>query len=266
MHNGVIMPSEVRHLVDTGATYPVVRFAGVLDSTTSPAVRSALLDVLAGQPAALVIDVDALRVPDDASVGVVSEVARDTVDWPAAQLALCAGGDPVAWRSTGLPVSASPAEAFTDFGEPYPAGRRSLELEPVVGAARPSRELVTDACGHWEHTALVDSACIVVTEMVNNVVAHARTPMTVLLALRGGAVAVAVRDSSTAVPVFRGQVDPHSYGGRGLLLIDSVADRWGSLRLDGGKVVWAILQDQDAGSAMARGHPESRSMADPGRG
>ena len=42
-------------------------------------------------------------------------------------------------------------------------------------------------------------------------------------------------------PEFRGQVAPTSYGGRGLLLIDSVAERWGTRRLTDGKVVWAVL-------------------------
>ena len=158
------------------------------------------------------------------------------------------------------------AAGLDQRGRGVPTGRRSLALEPVVGAARRSQELVTDACGGWKRTALVDPACIVVTEMVNNVVAHAHTPMTVLIALRGEAVSVAVRDDSTTIPTFKKQVAPTSYGGRGLLLIDSVADRWGNLRLDGGKVVWATLLEEEAGSALARDHPGSRSMADPTRG
>jgi hypothetical protein len=32
-----------------------------------------------------------------------------------------------------------------------------------------------------------------------------------------------------------------SYGGRGMLLIDSVSARWGHLPLDDGKVVWALM-------------------------
>ena len=266
MHNGVIMPSEVRHLVDTGATYPVVRFAGVLDPTTAPAVRSAMLDLLAGQPAAVVIDVDDLRVPDAADVAVLGDLARDTADWPAAHLALCTGHGARTWRPTGLPVWPSRADALTGLGEPDAGRRRSLELEPIVGAARRSRELVSDACGRWDLPGLAGSASIVVTEMVNNVVAHARTPMTVLVALHDDAVAVAVRDYSTTVPRFAGLVAPTSYGGRGLLLIDSVAERWGSLPLAAGKVVWALLQPENESALPAGGHLGGPSMADPGCG
>jgi anti-anti-sigma regulatory factor len=243
MHNGAIMPSEVRHLVDHGQAYPVVRLSGVLDADTAASVRSALLDVLAEQPEAVVVDVAELEVADPISAGVLSEVARDTADWPAAHLVLCAPGPP--WPTTGLPMWRSQADAFADLGAPDTGQYLSLDLEPVVGAARRSREMVTEACGRWDVPELAGPACIVVTEMVNNVVAHAHTPMAVLLARQGDAMRVAVRDHSAFVPRFTGPVSPTSYGGRGLMLIDSVAERWGSLSLDSGKVVWAILQPED---------------------
>ncbi len=111
----------------------------------------------------------------------------------------------------------------------------------MVGAARRARELITEICLRWDFPELAGDACIVATEMVNNVVAHARTPMRVLLARLGDAISVAVRDESPAQPRFSGPVAPTAYGGRGLLLIDSVASRWGRLGLPGGKVVWALL-------------------------
>jgi ABC-type transporter Mla MlaB component len=235
------MPSEVQHLVDTGGWYPVIRLSGVLEKDTAEAVRFALVDLLAEQPEAIVVDVSDLRLRDPAATSVLREVARETVDWPAAHLVLCAPtSEP--WHTTGLPVWRSSADAFADLGEPDRPRQLSLELEPAIGAARRSRELVTEACGRWDLPGLAGPACIVVTEMVNNVVAHAHTPMIVLLAMRPDAMSVAVRDRSTSVPRFTGPVPATSYGGRGLLLIDSVADRWGSLRLESGKVVWALLQ------------------------
>jgi hypothetical protein len=266
MHNGAIMPSEVRHLVDRGRTYPVVRFTGVLDGGTAPMVRSALLEELAMQPEAVVIDVGDLELAESDAAAVLREVARDTADWPAAHLVLCAAAGPNAWQSTGLPVWRSCDDAFAELGDPDAAQFLSVDLEPVVGAARRSRELVTEACGRWELRGLAGPACIVVTEMVNNVVAHARTPMAVLLARHGDAMSVAVRDESTTVPQFSGPVAATSYGGRGLLLIDSVADRWGSLALDAGKVVWAVLQEEDEGPGPSRQQMNGAGMADPARG
>ena len=247
------MPSKVEHAVDTGGTYPVVRLTGVLDADTAAAVRFAIVGVLASQPEAVVIDVFDLELPDPAAASVLRDLARETADWPGAHLVLCARSAG-SWHTGGLPVWRSRAEAFGELGDPEPPRQLRLDLEPVMGAARRSRELVTEACGRWDRPELVGAACIVVTEMVNNVVAHARTPMTVLLGLRGDAMAVAVRDHSDTAPQFRGPVSPTSYGGRGLLLIDSVADRWGSLALAAGKVVWALLQLQDDRPAAQAAH------------
>jgi hypothetical protein len=258
------MPSEVQHRVDTGGWYPVIRLTGVLDADTAEAVRFAVVDLLAEQPEAIVIDVSDLQLPDPAAASILRDVARETTDWPAAHLMLCTPrSEP--WHTAGLPVWRSSAAAFADLGEPEPPQQLSLELEPVVGAARRSRELVTEACGRWDLPTLVGPACIVVTEMVNNVVAHAQTPMIVLLAVRPDAMAVAVRDRSDAIPQSGGRVPPTALGGRGLLLIESVADRWGSLPLETGKVVWAVLQQPDDRSPAQRRH-RNAGMADRARG
>jgi hypothetical protein len=266
MHNGAIMPSEVRQVVDSGGIYPVVQLTGMLDAENAATVRSALLDVLAQQPEAVVIDVSDLRLADPTAAAVLRDVARETADWPAAHLALCARDGASRWHSTGLPVWTSRADAFAELGEPDARLQLSLELEPVVGAARRSRELVTEVCARWERPGLAGLGCIVVTEMVNNVVVHAHTPMTVLLALHGDAMTVAVRDHSATMPRLTGPVAPTAFGGRGLLIIDSAAERWGSLPLDTGKVVWAILEDEEEEPATVRRGLNSAGMPNSARG
>ncbi|MEV4707298.1 ATP-binding protein [Actinoplanes sp. NPDC049316] len=248
------MPSEVRHRVDSGLTYPVVRLTGVLDADSVPAVRSALLDVLAAQPEALVADVRELSLGAPEAATVLGDVARAGADWPGAPVALCAGEDARPWHGAGLPTWPTLEDAFAALGEPSPDHFLNAPLEPVVGAARRSRELVTEACGRWELPDLAGPACIVITEMVNNVVAHAHTDMVVLLGLHGGTMTVAVRDRSPDVPRFSGEPVPvTSYGGRGLLLIDSVASSWGCLPVTGGKVVWAALTAEEEPAGDLRG-------------
>jgi hypothetical protein len=261
MHNGAIMPSDVASLVVTGEPYPVIGLAGVLDG---PSVRSALLDVLAQQPEAVVIDVAEVTPAPDI-VAALRDVARDTADWPAAHLVLCGPAEAEAWHATGLPVWPDRAEAFAALGPPDPGHQLRLELEPVLGAARRARELVTEACARWDCPELTGPACIVLTEMVNNVVAHAHTPMTVLVARQGDRMSVAVRDRSATIPRFTGPVAPTSYGGRGLLLIDSVSSRWGNLKLDEGKVVWALLV-AEPDEPDHHHHIHSTGMTDPARG
>jgi hypothetical protein len=265
MHNGAIMSSEVGHLVDNGQAYPVVRLTGVLTAETAPSVRSALVGVLAQAPEALIVDVSGLPLDRPGAAGALRDIARENEDWPSAHLVLCCV-DAKDWQASGLPVWPSPAEAFAALGAPDDDRCLRLELEPVVGAARRARELVTEACGRWDLPELTGPACMVVTELVNNVVAHARTPMSVLLARRGDTMSVAVRDRSSAAPRFTGPVAPTSYGGRGLLLIDSVARRWGNLELADGKVVWAVLEGEEESPDASRSHLNTAGMADPARG
>jgi hypothetical protein len=253
------MPSEVRHLVEDDLAFPVVHFSGLLDTSSAATLRDALVTVLATQPQALVVDVSALTVPDPAATKVLETVAADIADWPATDLALCAPDDGL-WPATGLPTWPTAPAAIAALGRPTPGSYRHLDLEPEPGAARAARRLMTDACADWAMDDLAGSSCIVLTEMVNNVVAHAHTSMTVLLARRADALSLAVRDGSPTIPRFSGPVAPTAYGGRGLLLIDSVADRWGSLASDGGKVVWALMDGVAVEpEAAATGRDPSRS-------
>lgn len=253
------MPSEVRHRVDRDRAFPLVRLTGVLDDTSSAAIRSVLLAELAGQPEALVVDVTDLRVTSPGDVAVLREVFDATRDWPGSHLALCGPGAP---RPAGWTLWPDETAAFAGLGVPHSGpDRLAADLAPVTGAARRSRELITEACGRWDRPALAGNACIVATEMVNNVVAHVHTPMRVMLARHGDTMTVAVRDGSTVMPRFGGPVPATSYGGRGLLLIDTIAAQWGHLGLDDGKVVWARLEADPIEFRSASG-----GMIDPVRG
>jgi hypothetical protein len=267
MHNGAIMSSEVHYLVEHGLAYPLVRLSGVLDEVTAGTVRSILLDLLARQPEALVVDVAGLEPAAPDALDVLRDLRRETEDWPAAHLCLCGPRDLGAWKNTGWPVWPDRSAAFAELGDPRQDSRLSTELEPQVGAARAARDLIDEACAQWDRPELVGPACIVVTEMVNNVVAHARTPMTVLLAAHDEGLSVAVRDSSPVVPTYDGgPVAPTAYGGRGMLLIDSVATRWGSLALLDGKVVWAVLDGDQEPEPPSPDRRDAVGMHDPARG
>jgi anti-sigma regulatory factor (Ser/Thr protein kinase) len=118
------------------------------------------------------------------------------------------------------------------------ATRFHIELEPMVGAARRARELVTEACARWGLPELTGPAQTAITELVNNVVVHARTPMTVRLTVREQEMHIAVRDYSHRRPQVS---EPTPYGGRGLRLLDAVAHGWGCTPLKDGKIVWAVV-------------------------
>jgi anti-sigma regulatory factor (Ser/Thr protein kinase) len=92
-----------------------------------------------------------------------------------------------------------------------------------------------------ETGARVPELDLVISELAANAVRHARTHYRVEIAVEGGTVVVGVHDGSSALPQMR-TPGPGDGGGRGLLIIESIARRWGVQPIDGdGKTVWAEL-------------------------
>lgn len=81
---------------------------------------------------------------------------------------------------------------------------------------------------------------LLVSELATNAVIHARSPFSVSVRCVGSAVRISVRDSSPMRPVLRdGGVT--SLSGRGLHLVDALADAWGVDADVDGKTIWAEL-------------------------
>ncbi|MFJ3788051.1 ATP-binding protein [Kitasatospora sp. NPDC090091] len=85
-----------------------------------------------------------------------------------------------------------------------------------------------------------DPACLILSELVTNALVHGVGAPAVVVELRGGRLHIAVSDASPA-PVARPAPDVSRTSGRGLDLVDALADEWG-VELIGsyGKAVWAI--------------------------
>jgi len=241
------MPPDLSCVVERERPYAIIRLSGVLHGGSALVVRAALAKCLAAQPTAIVVELSELRIGDAAALSVLAAGARNAAQWPGVPLVLC-GMDPstenVLSRSSVcryIPVFPTLEAAMAGIEDEVDPVELSTELLPVVGAARQARELVTEACARWELTDLVGPACTIVTELVNNVVVHAQTPMRVTLRLRDRHFNIAVRDDSASAPEARGPAHPTAPGGRGLMMVDAVAQTWGYMPLADGKVVWAVL-------------------------
>ncbi|MEU2613390.1 ATP-binding protein [Micromonospora sp. NPDC007271] len=223
-----------------------VRLAGELDLVTMRSVHTVLERCLATQPDALVVDLERLAVADRLALSVFAAAARRAADWPAVPVVLCAPPPAAAaWLAETtacrvVPVRPDRAEA-TALAGAAAAPRLRARLEPVAGACRRARELVADACGRWNIPELVGPASLVLTELVGNVVRHAGTPMQVTLTLRRPYLRVAVMDGCPADACAVTSRDPRAEGGRGLMLVRELTQRWGSAPAGAGKVIWAML-------------------------
>ncbi len=106
----------------------------------------------------------------------------------------------------------------------------------VVGAAR---ALVRSVLELWDCDDPDDAGVLLTSEIVTNVVRHAAGVLAVQLDLSivDGVVRVTVEDPASEQPVLQTpSVD--AIGGRGLMLVEALAARWGSVPTDRGKLVW----------------------------
>ena len=105
-----------------------------------------------------------------------------------------------------------------------------------------ARHFVADTLTVWGRESLVADASIVVAELATNAVVHARSEFIVAVSSQNDCVRLSVRDASVVLPTVR-DPGPHSISGRGLMLVATIARRWGIELITDGKVVWAELGD-----------------------
>ncbi|MFI5495650.1 STAS domain-containing protein [Actinoplanes sp. NPDC051859] len=238
---------SIQALVQADAGRLVVTISGSLDLATVATVRMRLMKCLAEQPDALLINVPDLEVREPLALAVFATVARQAQRWPGVPVLVC-GPQPEARRILTmaayrrLPVLPSVAAA-EELLEKDPRVPASLcdELLPMLGAARQARNVATEACIRWDVPHLIAPASLIASELVSNVIDHARTIMDLRLTLRGRFLCLAVSDGSTTPPVPAGATVPSAAGGRGLMLVAASAHSWGWLPCEDGKVVWASL-------------------------
>ena len=110
-----------------------------------------------------------------------------------------------------------------------------------VGVARRLLRHELTTLGHTDIDAdLVDAAGLLVSELVTNAVVHARTDITLRATLRRGVLRIEVADGSPVIPTPR-RPTALAGTGRGLQLVDRLANRWGVEKSRGGKTIWFEL-------------------------
>jgi anti-sigma regulatory factor (Ser/Thr protein kinase) len=121
---------------------------------------------------------------------------------------------------------------------------RSERFPPTAPSVTAARHLADDLPAGCR-----DAARVVLSELASNAVRHARTPFEVTVRV-GDVVWVGVRDSSRRQPRVL-YASSEDISGRGLMLVSSLATRWGIDWRDGDKVVWAELPLEDSNRMAA---------------
>ena len=113
------------------------------------------------------------------------------------------------------------------------------DLLPIPSSVRLGRDLAEVHLNKWGLAAMADDVTLIVSELLTNAIAAGRGMVTMRLLLGSDALTIEVTDVSPGRPR-RKRAAANDIGGRGLQIIEFLAESWGDRPSpDGGKVVWA---------------------------
>ncbi len=145
------------------------------------------------------------------------------------------------------------------------ARRFHCQAESVAGARHFVRDVLSD-----QSRETVEAAELMVSELATNSVRHARSDFELAIQRTRDEIRVEVSDHGEGQPVLRSPT-PREQSGRGLRIVQELAEDWGITPSPNGKLVWFSLplRPSSARTAPARtssarapaGESESRSSA-----
>jgi hypothetical protein len=126
------------------------------------------------------------------------------------------------------------------------AQTRRLALFGTRGVVSRCRDFTEQALADWgwrttgpeEEYDVVEDVLLLVSELVTNACLHAGGPEELTLSHVGGRLRIEVADADPRPPAPRPQSDLTQPGGHGLIILERLAQRWGSQARGTGKVVW----------------------------
>lgn len=157
------------------------------------------------------------------------------------------GGGPVAIGAFSVKTVEDKADDVTER-VPAPQLRRRLgraDLRAVPEARKALRELLRQ-CGRPGRSDLPDIAELLTSELVTNAIVHTDHDAVLTATVGPRGLHVEVRDFVARRPRLRLPVTDDGTNGRGLFLVQSLADAWGVRAHGVGKAVWFELAAEAA--------------------
>jgi anti-anti-sigma factor len=241
-------PSSLAVATRTEQSVVVLTVEGVLDNSSSAALRDITMKATLDKPSAVIVNVSGLRVPAESAwssfIGVRWQV-RTRPEVPI--ILVCAD------RATREAIARSEVARFmpvyaTEKGAIKALGRltrRTLrhadaELPANLTSLRESRQLVREWLTAWSQSALIPVALVVVNVFVENVLEHTGSVPLMRVETDGATATIAVSDDSST-PALRLPSPKKGIDVSGLAIVEALSRAWGSTPTSSGKAVWAVI-------------------------
>ncbi|MDJ0462452.1 ATP-binding protein [Streptomyces sp. H27-C3] len=123
----------------------------------------------------------------------------------------------------------------------------TLDMEAEPARVPQARRIVAAHLRHWGLESLIQPVSLGVCELLTNVQRHVDGDKRCTLELRwtGRSLTAAVTDHDRRLPQVHSS-PPEAARGRGLAMVASLSDSWGTHRTPEGKVVWFTLRTEVA--------------------
>ena len=222
----------------------VLSVEGEIGDREAGPLLDAVSSALADRPRAVVLDLHSVSGVSEAARGALATLPRLPDGWPLASLVVCPPATSME-IAPSVVVAHDRDDALAHATERRARPRTRIELDHDVRGPGQARAAVHACADRLRLDGVRDDIVLLVSEMVTNAIRHASPPVRLEIAAGDSDVVVAVCDGSPVQPAPR---DPgeDAEGGRGMLLVDLLADDHGVRTDPPGKAVWARLRRPDA--------------------
>ena len=241
-------PGSLSVATRTDQSVAVLTVDGVLDASTSAALRDSIMKATLNQPTAVIVNITALQVPAESTWSAFISAHWQVDTQPDVPIVVVC-----AHRTTREAITRSGVTRFmrvysTEKGAMKALGRLTrrtvqradAELPANLTSLRESRRLVREWLTAWSQSALIPVALVVVNVFVENVLEHTGSVPMMRVETDGATATIAVSDDSTA-PALRLPSPAKGIDVSGLAIVDALSRAWGSTPTSSGKTVWAVI-------------------------
>lgn len=241
-------PSSLAIAARTEQSVAVLTVEGVLDASSSAALRDTITRATLNDASAVIVGVSGLQVASESAWSAFLSVRWQLDIRPEVPIVLvCASrtGRDALTRSgvtRFMPVYTTEKGAMKALGRltRREVQRSHARLPANLTSLRESRQLVREWLTTWSQPTLIPVALVVVNVFVENVLEHTGSDPVMHVETDGSTATIAVSDASTT-PAQRLPSPAKGIDVSGLAIVAALSRAWGSTPSSSGKTVWAII-------------------------